>query len=172
MGQFTHHVGPRGPRFACTFNAQNFSAAQDLFEIVAPSNSEVRIREIKLGQYTDFGDAKSDLVSILVMTGHTSAGSGGTAITPAKLGRRTGSSVVAASTVKRNNTTQASGGTLTLLADVWNIMAGFLYAPSEEDEMIYIKAGERCVISNTALTDSLNVNATVIIEEVGRGTPA
>jgi len=51
-------------------------------------------------------------------------------------------------------------------------MAGFLYAPSEEDEMIYIKAGERCVISNTALTDSLNVNATVIIEEVGRGTPA
>jgi hypothetical protein len=35
-------------------------AAQDLFEIVAPSNSEVRIREIKIGQYTDFGDAKAD----------------------------------------------------------------------------------------------------------------
>jgi hypothetical protein len=33
----------------------------------------------------------------------------------------------AASTVKRNNTTQATGGTaLTELSDVWNIMAGFL----------------------------------------------
>jgi hypothetical protein len=38
--------------------------------------------------------------------------------------------------------------------------------------MIYIKAGERCVIRNTALMDNINVNATVIIEEIGRGTPA
>ena len=105
-----HRIGPLGPRFACTFNAISIQAAQDLFEIVAPSNSEVRIREIKIGQYTDFGDVKSDLVSILVMTGHTTGGSGGTQITPNKLGRRSGASVVAGSTVKRNNTTQASGG--------------------------------------------------------------
>jgi hypothetical protein len=38
--------------------------------------------------------------------------------------------------------------------------------------MIYIKGGERCVIRNTALTDNININATVIIEEIGRGTPA
>jgi hypothetical protein len=56
------------------------------------------------------------------------------------------------------------------LADVWNIMAAFLYAPSEEDEMIHIKPGERCVIRlASALTNSITVNATVII---GFGTPA
>jgi hypothetical protein len=55
--------------------------------------------------------------------------------------------VVAGSTIKRNNTTQASGGSpLTLLSDTWNIMAGFLHAPQDEDEMIYIKPSERCVI--------------------------
>jgi hypothetical protein len=124
MGTQIHRVGARGPRYACTFDAVACQAVQDFFEIVAPSNSEVRIREIKLGQYTDFGDAHSDLVSILVRTGYTSGGSDGTTITPVKLGHRSSLTPAAGSTVKRNNSTVASGGSpLEPLADVWNIMA-------------------------------------------------
>jgi hypothetical protein len=75
---------------------------QDFFEIVAPATSEVRLREIKLGQYTDFGDAHSDLVSVVVRTGYTSPGSGGTTIAPVKLGHRSNAAPTAGSTVIRN----------------------------------------------------------------------
>ena len=52
-------------------------------------------------------------------------------------------------------------------------MAGFMYAPAEEDEMIHIKPGDRCVIRlASALTDSISVNGSLIIEEVGLSTPA
>jgi hypothetical protein len=171
MGTQFHRIGARGPRYACTLDGVACQAVQDFFEITAPATSDVRIREIKIGQYTDFGDAHSDLVSIVVRTGYTKAGSGGSTVIPVKLGHRSSATPSAGSTVKRNNTTVATGGSsLEPLADVWNIMAAFLYAPSEEDEMIHIKPGERCVIRlASALTDSITVNATVII---GFGTPA
>ena len=45
--------------FTASFSAVAITAAQDLFEIVAPSNSRVRLLEIDIGQYTDFGDAQA-----------------------------------------------------------------------------------------------------------------
>jgi hypothetical protein len=39
--------------------------------------------------------------------------------------------------------------------------------------MIVVKPGERCVVRlASALMDSINVNSTLIIEEIGLGTPA
>ena len=64
MSMPIYRIGARGPRYACTFDGIACQAAQDLFEIVAPATSNVVLREIKLGQYTDFGDmarTKSDL---------------------------------------------------------------------------------------------------------------
>jgi hypothetical protein len=74
MGTQFHRIGARGPRYACTLDGVACQAVQDFFEITAPATSDVRIREIKIGQYTDFGDAHSDLVSIVVRTGYTNAG--------------------------------------------------------------------------------------------------
>ncbi len=42
--------------FTAAFSAVAISAAQDLFEIVAPSDSRVRLLEIDIGQYSDFAD--------------------------------------------------------------------------------------------------------------------
>ncbi len=41
--------------FSASFSAVAISAAQDLFEIVAPSDSRIRLLEIDIGQYSDFG---------------------------------------------------------------------------------------------------------------------
>ena len=62
-----------------SFSAVAISAAQDLFEIVAPADARVRLLEIDLGQCSDFGDELaetcSDIVSdvrIGAVTRHTS----------------------------------------------------------------------------------------------------
>src|SRR3990167_9808586 len=54
-----------GNIFTATVNAVVVSAAQDVFEIVAPQGKRVKIREIVLGQYTDFGDAAAEILSVL-----------------------------------------------------------------------------------------------------------
>ena len=45
--------------FSAVFTAVAISAAQDLFELVAPSDSRVRLLEIDLAQYSDFADAEA-----------------------------------------------------------------------------------------------------------------
>ena len=62
--------------FSASFSAVAVSAAQDVFELVAPSTSRVAIRSISLGQYSDAGDAAAELLSVLIMRGHTTSGPG------------------------------------------------------------------------------------------------
>ncbi len=45
-----------GRVYTAAFSAVAISAAQDLFEIVAPPDARVRLLEIDIGQYSDFGD--------------------------------------------------------------------------------------------------------------------
>ena len=46
--------------FAGHLRRRRASAAQDVFELVAPSDSRVAVRSISLGQYSDAGDAAAD----------------------------------------------------------------------------------------------------------------
>ena len=75
--------------FSAAFSAVAISVAQDLFEIVAPSDSRVRLLEIDIGQYSDIGGATADLaaaeqeiISLTIHRGHTVSGSGGSTVTP------------------------------------------------------------------------------------------
>lgn len=151
--------------YSATFSAVAVTAAQDLFEIVAPANSRLVLREIKIGQYSDFGDAAAEILSILVMRGHATSGSGGSAATPAPLGVST---LPAGSTVEVNNTTPASGGSpVTLWADAMNIANGFSWKPRELDDRIIVEAGGRLVVRITAPADSLTLNGTIVFDEIG-----
>lgn len=152
--------------FFATFSAVAVSAAQDVFEVLAPAGIKVAIREISIGQYSDFGDAQSELVSVRLVRGHTTTGSGGSSLTPVT---RTGRSNATASTttVKANNTTIASSGTAeTLIAESFNVAAGWTYRPLPE-ERIVLQASARLVCRITAPTDALTVNGTIIFEELG-----
>lgn len=154
--------------YVATFTAVAVTAAQDVFEIVAPSTGRVRIRELRLGQYSDAADAQAEMLSILALRGYTVSGSGGSSVTPANM-QSVGLStpLVAASTVEANNTTVANTGTpLTLLADAFNVMGGFRYYPIPE-ERLEIAASERLVFRITAPADSLTMNGTLVFEEIG-----
>lgn len=150
--------------FTATFNAVAITAAQDLFEIVASSTRRIVIHEMAIGQYTDFGDAAAEILSVLIMRGHTTTGSGGSAVTPANVRSNSGAESCTA-TVAKNNTTVATGGSPeTLRAEAWNVQAPYIHSPGA-DERIELDAGERLVFRITAPADSITTNATVTFEE-------
>jgi hypothetical protein len=153
--------------FTATFSAIAVTAAQDVFEIVAPADSRLRLREVRLGQYSDFGDAAAEILSVQILRGHSTTGSGGAAVTPANVEGHAGRRASAA-TVARNNTTVASGGSPeTVLADAFNIAQGWRYAPAEA-EMIRLEKAVRLVVRTSAPADSLTMNGTLVFEELGQ----
>jgi hypothetical protein len=159
--------------FTSVVAAVAVTAAQDVFEITAPSNSNVLIRDIKIGQYSDFGDAAAEILSVTVIRGYTVSGSGGSASTPSNL-KSVGPAAV--SSVEINNTTVANtGSAVTLIADAFNIQAGWslrdvLSLPDAARDPklgIWLAPSERLVVRITAPADSLTMNATLVFEETG-----
>lgn len=152
------------PLYTASFSAVAVSAAQDLFEIVAPAgSSNILIREIRLGQYSDFGDAAAELLSILVIRGNTVTGSGGSAVTPVNL---QSFSLASGATCAVNNTTIASGGSpVTVLADTWNVSAGWYWGPILRDQYINLIGGQRLVVRVTLPVDALTMNGSILFEE-------
>lgn len=134
-------------------------AAQDLFEIIAPDDMRVRIGEIRIGQYTDFGDANAEILSVSIIRGFTTTGSGGTTPTPTPI-----RSIYppASSVVKINNTTVATGGTsFNIVKDVLNIAAGWMF-----DSTLWLEPEERLVVRLSVPESSLTFNATMLFEEI------
>lgn len=137
------------------------TAAQDVFEIVAPTTHIIDLREVRISQYSDAGDAAAELLSVQILRGYTTSGSGGstpTLYSPQGAGSPAG-------TYEANNTTVAqTGGGKIALADSFNIAAGWWYRPPA-DERIQVQPGERVVVRITAPADSLTVNASLVVEE-------
>lgn len=142
------------------------AAAQDVFEIVAGAATRVRIREVRLGQISDFGDAAAEGLSVEIIRGFATAGSGGAAVTPANLSGHTGAAT-ATSTVQRNNTTLAQDGTGgTVFSDAWNVADSWQYAPAFE-EMPILEKAQRLVVRTSAPADAITMYATLVFEEIG-----
>ncbi len=148
--------------FVATFSAVAVSAAQDVFEIVAPSNKRVRIYEVVLGQYSDAGDAAAEILSVTMVRGYTTSGTDGSSVTPVNISGI--SSESATSTVERNNTTVASGGTAAVVrAEAWNIQGPYFMIG---DNNLVLEASQRLVVRITAPADELTMNGTLIFEEI------
>lgn len=151
-----------GKIFTATVSAVAVTAAQDVFSILAPGDRRVKIREVVLSQYTDFGDAASEILSVLVVRGYTTVGSGGTAVTPINLDPTGGGS---GASIRANDTTVATGGTAQILrATSWNIQSEWLYIPDQSERAI-LEPGQRLVVRITLPADSITMNATMVFEE-------
>jgi hypothetical protein len=150
------------------------TVTQDVFEIVCPATASVLIHDIKLGQYTDFGDAAAEILSVQVIRGFTTTGSGGAAVTPVPTQSW---NPVSTCTVARNNTTLAQNGTGSIvISDTFNIAAGWslrdvLSLPNRDNypkNGIWLDASERLVVRITAPADSITMNATLTFEECAK----
>lgn len=163
--------------YSAVINGIAATAAQDIFEIVAPSDAKVRINRIFVGQYTDFGDAQDELIPIEVIRGYETGGSGGGTITPAPFNPYVGA---ASAVVERNNTTVASDSGSDdidfIAGETFNVRAGYLWkAPDAlhfmtrqqwEETQLILKPSQRLVVNIGAPADSITLNATLEFEEL------
>jgi hypothetical protein len=153
--------------YVASFSAIAVSAAQDVFELTAHASSRVALRELRLGQYSDAGDSEAELLSVLILRGYTTSGSGGAAMTPANISGHSGAPA-AVTVVERNNTTGASTGTpAVLLASAWNVQDEYLWLPDPDARPI-IEVSTRVVVRITAPADALTTNGTLVFEEIGK----
>lgn len=150
--------------FSAQFNNVAVTAAQDFFEINAPSGIPVCLHRVIIGQTSDTGDAQEEILRILFIRGYTTSGSGGTTPTAVDLGT---TGLTYGGTVECNNTTAANTGTTTTPhADLWNVRSTFDYLPTPENR-IWIPGGGRLVVNlPSAPADSLTVTGTAIFETV------
>jgi hypothetical protein len=153
-----------GMMYAATFGAVAVSAAQDVFEIVAPADKCVVIHEIVVEQSSDAGDAQAELLRIQAIRAFTTSGSGGASLTPAPL---ESGNAAAGSTVEANNTSLAtSGSTATLFDRAFNVQIGFFWQPTPECRIV-LSPSQRLVVRIAAPADSLTMHGTLVFEEVG-----
>lgn len=140
------------------------TASDAVFYVVAPADSRVRIREIRLGQYTDFGDAAAEILNIRLLRSSSSlATAGGTALGPLNVkpwARAAGAIVTSGPTA------QATAGSECVVADTMNIAAGWWYYPPD-CEKISVEAGGSFAVWVTDPADSLTLNGTIVFEETG-----
>lgn len=158
-----------GPIYTATFSAVAVSAAQDVFELTTAATSRIEICEIFLGQYSDAGDAAAEMLSVQLVRGHSVAGSGGAAVTPANLEPWSRDAVT---TVARNNTVIASGGTAVVLhSEAFNVQGGWLYRPykfgNDDNERPKIAVSSIVVVRITAPADAVTMNGTIKWREYG-----
>ncbi len=151
-----------GRIYSASFEEVAVTAAQDLFEVVAPADASVIIHSVTITQSTDAGDAQAEMLPILIHRG-TATGLGGTTVTPSPL--QVGDAAFGG-TVEANNTTQSVEGTF-LHAEAFNVQIGFYFLPPPEDRPVVSPSALFIVELQAAPDDSLTVNGTVVFEEIG-----
>jgi hypothetical protein len=138
------------------------TAAQDLFELVAPADMSVAVHGLVISQSSDAGDSESEQINILVHRGSTS-GSAGSTPTPAPLAVGDVASTV---TVEANNTTQGTEGTF-IHSECFNVMAGLQIWLPPECRWIISPSGRLIVEMQSTLADAVTMSGTIYFEEIG-----
>lgn len=151
--------------YTVQFNGVAVSAQQDLFELVANSAKPIVILGFSLSQSTEVGDSAEEALSILLKSGQTTSGSGGSAPTPVA---NDSTMAAAGFTAEANNTTKASAGTIvTHGAWNWNIRVPLDVLFTQEQQLV-MAASRRCTLElATTPADSVTMSGTIWIQEIG-----
>ena len=154
-----------GRGYSVIFNAVAMTVQQDLFEVVSAAAKPTWIFGLFLSQSTEVGDAMEEHLNILLKSGQTTTGSGGS--TPTAIPRVLGDTAYGG-TVKVNNTTKATAGTIvTHEAWNWNIRVPFdkIWTP---EMLIMVPGGGRLTVElATTPADSVTMSGTLWIGELG-----
>ena len=154
-----------GRIYTIQFNNVAVTAQQDLFEIVAPSDGVIQLHEIGLGQSTEIGDAEEEMFSLLLKSGATTSGSGGTS--PAAVPLLLGDAATGATT-EVNNTTKATTGTIvTHYPWAWNVRVPFQIIWTPETRPVLAPSRRLTMELATTPVDSVTLNGYIVFEEIG-----
>jgi len=167
MGSNAQFLEASGPVFTAPFSATTLTTNPiDLWCVTASTDSRVVIREIRLGQYSEFGDAQAELLSLEMLSGST-APSSGTAITPINVASHSGAPTAGSAVVGPSTTLASTTSAALRWADTWNVAAGLLYAPVPPERMI-LEPGQNYVLRMSAPADAMTINGTLLFQEIGK----
>lgn len=151
--------------YTVQFNAVAVTAQQDLFELVAAATQILRIHELGLNQVSEIGDAQEEGLSILLKSGQTTTGSGGSTPTPVPMEFL---AAAATFTAKANNTTKATVGTIvTHHAWSWNVRMPFQMIWTPETRPLISPSRRATVELATTPADSITVSGYITVEQLG-----
>lgn len=159
-----------GRMYTATFKSTAVTAAQDLFEILAPSDAIVVIHDWTLSQTTEVGDAAEEMLILTTNrgVGSVTSGSGGAAVTPQPI---QDSDAAFGGTVERNNTTILAVGTGTLETDLevhaWNVRVPYQKIYTPETRPVLAPSTYWTLEMESTPADSITMHGTVTFEEIG-----
>jgi hypothetical protein len=145
--------------YSATFEEVAVTAAQDLFEINAPSDAVVVVHAFEISQSSD---TDNENLNLLIHRGSTS-GSGGSSPTPAPM--EVGDAAFGG-TVEANNTSQSTEGTI-LHSAAFSVLSGYTYIWTPEMRPVISPSGRLIIELQTAPGDSLTMSGVVYFEEIG-----
>jgi len=116
--------------YSAEFADVSVAAAQDFFSLLVGDDEPIKLLACFISQKTDFGDANAEGLTIKIIRGWGTVGSGGSAPTPINLDGKGGA---ATTTVRANDTTEASAGSpVDVHSEAWNIQMPWIYLPIPE----------------------------------------
>lgn len=138
---------------------------QDFFEITGSATQPFIILGWGISQNTDFGDAQEEGLNIILKSGQTSSGTGGSA--PSKVALD-GTAPAAGFAAEANNTTKASGGTIvTHYPYNWNVRTPIdIWYPDMHQPIMAAARRATLELAKTP-ADSITVSGYIIIQEIG-----
>lgn len=152
----------QGIIFSVPFNAVSVSAQQDFFEINVPATGVVFLHEINVSQSTLKGDAAEVFYNILLKSGATTSGSGGT--TPTAFNAQ---GATYGGTIEVNNTTKATGGTITTRrAHYWNVRGDFIQIYTPETRPRFAPSSRNTIELATTPGSAITASGFIIFEFV------
>ena len=153
-----------GAVFQANFEDVSVTAAQDLFEAACGATVPIVLRRFRLST----GKTASEVLRLTVnrYSGSPTSGSGGSTPTIRKVAPSYGTP---STVVEANNTTRISGGTKeTHLAEKWNLITPYEFAPLDRAAMIEVPAAKWLTIAiEDAPAASTKFSGWMEWEEVG-----
>lgn len=154
-----------GRVYTIPFAAVAVTAQQDFFEVVAPADAVVEILEIHLSQSSEVGDTAEEGLALLLKSGATTSGSGGSSATPIPLSL---GDAAFGGTAEVNNTTKANTGTIvTHKAWNWNIRVPFDVILTPEVCKPLSPSARLTLELATTPADSITVSGYMVVKEIG-----
>ncbi len=153
-----------GRVYVATFKDVAVTLAQDLFSLNPGANKPVSIHAVYISQTTEVKDAAEEGLTIELITGNTTVGSGGSALTAGPMNLN---DAVDAATVRSNDTTEVSAGTaVSKHVEAWNVRMPFIWHPAPEDRIFTSNTFFFAAQLITAPADSITMNGTLVFEEL------
>lgn len=158
--------------YALPINGGSITAANgdyDLWYVAPADDKPVRFLGFFLGQTSELGDAAEELLGIQVIRGHTTVGSGGSAVTAkAPVNMSSGSNF--GFTGRVMDSVVASAGTTTIeFSDTMNVRTGYKHFWTPETAPAASQAHTTMVVRmiTTAADDITGVNGVLYVQELG-----